>query len=200
MRSTTIRSSSIAGIVVAVCVMTYPNVAAAQTSAATFDGKPEFKEGKALGYFIWRDGETWKIRWTTFGAAHKFTGRVVAEGGEISSFKRIDVDTERKVIRPGHAGQVVRGPRGRVVGVRPGQRAVVAEKTMDKIEQQSETIVQWLTNTDDDLDGVDIKVTSSTTALRFNLMIDEKARPEEVEVGKNNVKPGVNPIRVLIKQ
>jgi hypothetical protein len=36
----------------------------AQTVAARFDGRPTFKEGKALGYFIWRDGDTWKLRWT----------------------------------------------------------------------------------------------------------------------------------------
>ena len=94
--------------------------AAAQTPAIHFDGRPEFKEGKALGYFIWRDGETWKLRWTTFGAEHKFTGRVVAEGGDIASFKRIDVDEERKVIRPGMAPHTVRGPAGRVRAVRPG--------------------------------------------------------------------------------
>jgi hypothetical protein len=57
--------------------------------ASTFDGKPSFKEGKALGYFVWRDGDTWKLRWTTFGAEHKFMGRVVVEGGNVKSFKRI---------------------------------------------------------------------------------------------------------------
>jgi hypothetical protein len=40
----------------------------AATTAAQFDGRPQFKEGKAFGYFIWREGDTWKVRWTTFGA------------------------------------------------------------------------------------------------------------------------------------
>jgi hypothetical protein len=35
--------------------------------------------------------------------------------------------------------------------------------------------------------------------LRFNLMIDGKPSPQEIEVGKSNAKPGVNPLRVQLK-
>ena len=173
--------------------------AAAQTPAIHFDGRPEFKEGKALGYFIWRDGETWKLRWTTFGAEHKFTGRVVAEGGDIASFKRIDVDEERKVIRPGMAPHTVRGPAGRVRAVRPGRAPVIATKTLDKIEQEDERTLQWLTQTDNDVDGIDFKVTAATTAIRFMLQSDGEPKPQEVEVGKENFKPNASPLRVLLK-
>lgn len=171
----------------------------AQTPLDMFEGQPTYKAGKALGYFIWKDRDTWKIRWMTFGSAHKFTGRVVVEGGQILSFKRIDVDVERQVLRPGYAPRVVRGPRGRVRAVTPGRAPVVAERTEDKIEQESEQIVQWLTETDDDIDGVDVKVTNDATALRFNLMIDGQPKPLEVEIGKSNFKPGVNPVRVVLK-
>ena len=171
----------------------------AQTAAFRFDGRPTFKEGKALGYFIWRDGDTWKVRWTTFGAEHRFTGRIVLEGGNIASFKRIDVDEERKVIRPGSAPRVVRGPAGRVRAVRPGRAPVVAERTEDKIEQEDERTLQWLTQTDDDVDGIDFKVTESTVVIRFNLMIDGEAKPAEVEVGKENFKPNENPVRARLK-
>ena len=174
-------------------------LASAQTLAARFDGRPEFKEGKAYGYFIWRDGDTWKLRWTTFGAEHRFNGRIVLEGGEIKSFKRIDVDEERKVIRPGSATRVVRGPAGRVRGVRPGRAPVVAERTEDKIEQEDERTLLWLTRTNDDIDGVDFKVSESTVVIRFNLMIDGEAKPAEVEVGKENFKPNENPVRVRLK-
>jgi hypothetical protein len=171
----------------------------AQTLAFRFDGRPTFKEGKALGYFIWREGDTWKLRWTTFGAEHRFTGRVVVEGGEVASFKRIDVDEERKVIRPGTGPTVVRGPRGRVRTVRPGRAPVVAERTEDKIEQEDERTLQWLTQTDDDIDGIDFKVTESTAVIRFNLMIDGEAKPAEVDVGKENFKPNENPVRARLK-
>ena len=174
-------------------------VASAQTLAARFDGRPEFKEGKALGYFIWRDGDTWKVRWTTFGAQHGFNGRIVLEGGEIKSFKRVDVDEERKVLRPGYAPRVVRGPAGRVRGVRPGRAPVVAERTEDKIEQEDERTLRWLTRTDDDVDGIDFKVTESTVVIRFNLMIDGEAKPAEVEVGRENFKPNENPVRARLK-
>jgi hypothetical protein len=173
--------------------------ASAQTLAARFDGRPTFKEGKALGYFIWRDGDTWKLRWTTFGAEHRFSGRVVVEGGSIASFKRIDVDEERRVIRPGAAPRVVRGPAGRVRGVRPGRAPVVAERTEDRIEQENEGTLQWLTRTDDDVDGIDFKVTESSVVIRFNLMIDGEAKPAEVEIGKENFKPNENPIRARLK-
>lgn len=173
--------------------------ASAQTAAVRFDGRPTFKEGKALGYFIWRDGDTWKLRWTTFGSEHRFAGRVVVEGGQIASFKRIDVDEERKVIRPGSAPRVVRGPAGRVRSVRPGRAPVVAERTEDKIEQEDEHTLQWMTRTDDDVDGVDFKVTAPTVVIRFNLLIDGEAKPAEVEVGKENFKPNENPVRVRLK-
>jgi len=190
------RLTSIFGIAAAVSFSSYGS---AQIPAATFDGRPTYKEGKALGYFVWRDGDTWKLRWMTFGADHRFNGRLVVEGGEIKSFKRIDVDEERKVIRPGAAPRVVRGPRGRIVGTTPGRAPVVAERDLDKIEQEDEHTVRWLTNTDNDVDGVDVKVTENATGLRLFLLIDGEARPMEVEVGKDNFKPGVTPVRVQLK-
>ena len=179
--------------------LTGSTLAVAQTAAARFDGRPTFKEGKALGYFIWRDGDTWKLRWTTFGSQHRFSGRVIVEGGQIASFKRIDVDEERKVIRPGSAPRVVRGPAGRVRAVRPGRAPVVAERTEDRIEQEDERTLQWLTQTDDDVDGFDFKVTDLTAVIRFNLFIDGDAKPAEVEVGKENFKPHENPVRARLK-
>ncbi len=174
-------------------------VVSAQTLAARFDGRPEFKEGKAYGYFIWRDGDTWKVRWTTFGAEHRFNGRIMLEGGEIKSFKRIDVDEERKVIRAGSAPRAIRGPAGRVRGVRPGRAPVVAERAEDKMEQEDERTLIWLTKTNDDIDGIDFKVTDPTVVIRFNLQIDGEAKPAEVEVGKENFKPNENPVRARLK-
>src|SRR5262245_31001321 len=104
-------------VVIACALWAPPPLLLADTSAERFDGRPKFSEGKALGYFIWRDGDTWKLRWTTFGAEHRFSGRIHVDGGNITSMKRIDVDEERKVIAPGRRAHVVRGPRGRVRGV-----------------------------------------------------------------------------------
>lgn len=188
--------SLVVAISVSICIAA---TAGAQTPATQFDGRPTFKEGKALGYFIWRDGDTWKLRWMTFGAEHKFLGKIVVEGGDLVSFKRIDVDEERKVIRPGVRPSTVRGPRGRVIGTRPGRAPVVAEKTLDNIEQEDEQSLRWLTQTDDDIDGVDFKVSASATAIRFMLQIDGQPKPAEVEIGKENFKPNTFPLRALLK-
>ena len=93
------------------CVLVSSITLSAQTNEARFVWKPEFSSGDALGYFVWKDGDTWKLRWTTFGSGHRFTGRIVVEGGEFRDFKRVDADHERKVLAPGRPARVVRGPR-----------------------------------------------------------------------------------------
>lgn len=170
----------------------------AQTDSNRFNGKPVFSEGDALGYFVWRDGDTWKLRWTTFGAEHRFSGRITLDGGELRSFKRIDVDTERKVIAPGRGRRVVRGPAGRA-RVAPGRPAVVATREEDHIEQEGERLIRFTTRTDDDLDGLEFKVTAGTEAIRLVLEIDGAARPEEVEVGADNFKPNQNPLVIRLR-
>jgi hypothetical protein len=167
----------------------------ADVSLSQADGRPMFKEGKALGYFVWREGDTWKVRWTTFGAEHRFTGRVAVEGGDIESLKRVDVDTERRVVRPGRAPQ--RGPRGRVV--RRGRAPVVASREEDHIEQENERLIRFSTRTDDDIDGFDFKVTARTERLRLILEIDGQPKPEEVEVGRDNVRPNQHPLVVVLR-
>ncbi|MEO6080574.1 MAG: hypothetical protein ABIQ86_12440 [Steroidobacteraceae bacterium] len=159
-------------------------------------GQPKFSDGKALGYFIWKDGDTWKLRWMTFGAEHRFTGRIVVEGGEIKSMKRVDVDTERKVVAPGRPGRVVRGPRGKVVGRTRGRTAVVVSKEEDKIEQETEQVIRFATATDDDVDGVNFELKGNPRLVRFVLEMDGKPRPEEVEVGRTNFKPNEHPLVV----
>jgi hypothetical protein len=171
----------------------------ADVAAARFIGEPKFDEGKALGYFIWRDGATWKLRWMTFGAEHRFSGRVTVEGGTITSFKRIDVDVERKVIAPGRAPTIVRGPRGRVVGRSGGRPPVVASRDEDTIEQETEHLIRFNTRTDRDLDGLNFEVTGTTEVLRFVLEIDGVARPAEVEVGRENFKPNEAPLIVRMR-
>ena len=173
--------------------------AAAQTNVARFEGEPKFDEGKALGYFIWKDGDTWKLRWTTFGGEHVFSGRIVLEGGEFKSMKRIDVDEERKVIRPGRAPHVVRGPRGRVIGTTGGRAPVVAKREEDHIQQETEQLIRFLTHTNDDMDGVNFKVSDDTRVIRFNLEIGGEPLPREVEVGKNNFRPNENPVIVILR-
>ncbi|MGE3840773.1 MAG: hypothetical protein AB7I50_04235 [Vicinamibacterales bacterium] len=171
----------------------------AEVGAPRAQGRPTFSEGKALGYFVWQEGDTWKVRWTTFGSNHRFTGRVALEGGELRSFKRVDADTERRVIAPGRAPRAVRGPRGRVVGVRPGRGAVVAEREEDHINQESEQLIVFNTRTDDDIDGFDFKVTDNTRRIRLNLQIDGENRAGEIEIGRSNFKPNEDPLVISVQ-
>ena len=191
---TRLRLTVLAGLVVVAAGMVQ-----AQTNEARFIGRPRFSEGDAMGYFVWKDGDTWKVRWTTFGVEHRFTGRAMLEGGEIRSFKRVDVDEERKVIAPGRPPRVVRGPRGRVQGVNPGRGAVVATRDEDQIEQENERVIVFRAQTDDDLDGFDFRVTDDTRVIRLLLEIDGKPRPDEVEVGATNFKPNETPVVIRLR-
>jgi hypothetical protein len=190
----------IAGVVVAFALDASLSVTLqAATPAARFDGQPKFKAGKALGYFIWRDRDTWKVRWTTFGAQKRFTGIVMVEGGELKSFKRIDVDTERRVIRPGRPGGVVVGPRGRIRGVAPGRAPVVAEREQDHINQENEHEIRFVARTNDDIDGFDFKVDELAERIRFRLQIDGRLQAEEIEIGAQNIHPEEDPLIAVLR-
>lgn len=174
------------------------HVPGAQAQVAQFNGKPDFSKGSELGYFIWRDGDTWKVRWTTTGAMRAFSGVVTAEGGELRSLNRIDVETERRIIRPGHAPRITVGPRGRV-HARGGRPAVIAKREQDHITKDGDRRIRFHARTDDDIDGFDFKVDGNVTALRFNLEIDGKGLPRYVEVGKDNQHPPNVPFAVQLR-
>jgi hypothetical protein len=90
-----------------------------------------------------------------------------------------------------------RGHRGRR---HPGlHRALVAERQEDRIEQASERLIRFNARTDDDIDGFHFKLTPSVDVIRFALQIDERARPEEIEVGRDNFKPGDDPLVVRLR-
>lgn len=190
--------TGLAGILMGGMVISTP-VVLADTALARLNGRPKFDNGRALGYFVWKDGDTIKVRWTTFGAEHRFSGRITVEGGQVASFKRIDVDTERRVVAPGRAPRVVRGPRGRVVGTTGGRPPVVAVRDEDRMEQETERVIRFATRTDDDLDGLDFTVTPATDLVRFLLEIDGVPRPGEVEVGGDNFKPNETPLVVRFR-
>lgn len=191
------RSAFVAAVVAS--VLAASAAVHAQNAAARYQGKPKFSEGKALGYYVWQDGDTWKVRWTTFGAQHLFTGTVLVEGGELRDFKRVDVDTERRVIAPGRPRRVVRGPRGRAVGVAPGRGPVVASRDEDRIEQETEHVIRFAARTDDDIDGFDFKTTATADVIRLELRIDNRRQPGEIEVGRDNFKPENDPLVVRLR-
>ena len=168
-----------------------------------FEGRPSFEEGRDLGYYVWVDGDTWHVRWTTTGKMRHFTGHVAAIGGDLRSLKRIDVEKERQVIRPGRAPRVVRGPGGRVQGVRgrvkSGRPPVVATREQDKIDMDGDRRIIFNARTDDDIDGFDFKVDRKVESLRFVLDIDGDSRPALVEAGRRNRHPAASPFVVNLR-
>jgi hypothetical protein len=175
-----------------------PVAARSPQGLAAFEGRPQFKEGSDRSYFVWLDGDTWHVRWTTLGTMRIFTGNVRAAGGTLRDLKRIDVDAELRVIRPGRPARVVRGPAGRVRGVAPGRRPVVAAKDEDHITKVDDRLIRWNARTDADIDGFDFNA-DDVVALTFELSIQGASRPQAVEVGRNNVHPAGNPFTVRIR-
>ncbi|MGE0883176.1 MAG: hypothetical protein AB7P14_06500 [Blastocatellales bacterium] len=179
-------------------LMALMTTAAMAQSAATFDGKPDFSKGDEISYYVWRDGDEWHVRWTTNGTLHRFNGSVMSEGGELKSLKRIDVESESRVIAAGRAPRVVRGPRGRVVGVRGGRAPVVVNREQDKIEKDGDHRIHFLSANDGDIDGFDFKVDKNVASLKFALEIDGKPAPRRIEVGKSNAKASGVPFSVSL--
>jgi hypothetical protein len=170
----------------------------AQVSAADFEGRPAFSEGAELGYYLWKEGDTWRVRWTTRGALRHFTGSVTAQGGELKSLKRVDVETERRVLYPGRPAHVGVGPRGRV-RARGGRAPVVVSRDQDKVEKDGDNRIVFSARTDDDIDGFDFKVDDEVLTLRFVLDVDGRQVPAAVEFGPNNRKSGGIPLIVRVR-
>ena len=173
----------------------------ASGQAARYDGRPVFAEDTDLSYYVWRDtgadSASWHLRWTTKGLMRRFQGSVTAEGGNLKSLKRVDVESESRVLYPGRGPRVVRGPLGRP-HVAPGRGPVVVTKEQDKIEKDGYQTIRWFTRTDD-VDGFDFKVDKDVTQLRFQLAIEGTPRPMLVQAGRENWKPGVLPVVVRLK-
>jgi hypothetical protein len=171
---------------------------AALAQAEMYDGMPKFSEGTDLGYYIWRDADRWHVRWTTKGYMRVFSGNVESVGGEVHKLKRIDVETEYKVLYPGRARHVYVGPRGRL-RVAPGRAPVVASTEQDKIDKENDHTIVFNARTNDDIDGFDFTVDDKVTELRFSLHIGGNVAPNLIEVGKNNAHPRRDPLVVRLK-
>lgn len=53
-------------------------------SGAPFTGKPDYQPGRDLGYFFWLDETGYHLRWSADSSSHKFSGTILAVGGEIA--------------------------------------------------------------------------------------------------------------------
>jgi len=180
-----------------VCVLVFALSPCVFAQGDMFEGRPVFAEGVDLGYYLWRDDDTWHLRWTTKGNTRSFSGSVESTGGKLKSLKRIDVESERKVLYPGRAPNVWVGPRGRV-HARGGRAPVVVENKQDKIDKDGDYRIIFVSKTKSDIDGFDFKVGEGATSLRFVLQIDGRSMPRLVEIGRNNQKAARLPLDVSL--
>lgn len=156
--------------------------------SSMFDGRPAFSQSVELGYYLWRDGDSWHVRWTTKGRARTFAGSVSASSGSLKSFRRIDVDSERKILYPG---------RGRLLTVVVGAPSASAGRPpVLKMGDDGKIIFDALT--ENDIDGFDFEV-EDVDELRFDLEIDGSALPNRVMIGRKNQKPPALPLTLTLK-
>ena len=179
------------------CAFALAPSALPQVSPEVFDGRPQFSEGSDFGYYVWRDGKTWHVRWTTLGDLRRFHGSVTAEGGQLKSLKRVDVETESRIIRTGRSPRVVVGPRGRA-HVRGGPTTAVATRQQDIIEKDGDNRIVFRARTDD-VDGFDFEPGEQVSELRFVLQTEGKSYPRNVEVGQSNQKAPRLPLVVWLE-
>lgn len=170
---------------------------AAEPAREWFDGRPVF--GDDLGYFVWREGDKWRVRWTSAGRQHSFTGSVEAEGGKLRSLDKVDVEKEKRVVAPARPGDTWVGPRGRVHH-RPGRGPVVATREVDRIEkEEGDFRIVWTSKAAADLDGFDFEVEDKVAALHFLLQVDGQKRPRAVHVGGAGKEPATVPFTIRLK-
>ncbi len=162
-----------------------------------YEGRPAFREGSDRCYYVWNEGRKWHVRWTSRGHLLRFSGSVLAEEGELQSLKRIDLEVESRVVRPG-GPLLVRNRFGRPHAVAM-RLPVVATREQDHIEKEGDRRIVFHARTDADIDGFDFKVNDRVRTLRFILEIDGRSRVEEVEVGHSNAHPPHNPFIVHLK-
>lgn len=65
-----------------------------------WQGRPEFAPGAANGYFVWKDGDGWHVRWTNKGEKKFRYEGTITTSGSFSRFEAVEKDrkdTIRKV-------------------------------------------------------------------------------------------------------
>ncbi|MGE0042127.1 MAG: hypothetical protein AB7H88_06835 [Vicinamibacterales bacterium] len=169
----------------------------AETRQAMFEGRPAFGAGLERGYYVWRDGDRWHVRWTTTGRPQTFSGTVVAAGGDIADLDRVDLEREARVVRTGSRPVLERGPRGRL-HVEPRPTVAVVPAGGDRVEHD-DNVIRFHARTDADIDGFDFTPAPGVRELRFVLEVDGQSRAVDVEVGRDNRRPDGNPFTVALR-
>ena len=160
-----------------------------------YDGRPTFSEREPLAYYLWREGNTWHLRWTSPRRARRFSGSVSAEGGQLISLKRIDSNEETLMLRPNRMLTVTVRPSTAGSALGSGSSAMALDETRVKMEGKER--ITFSARTNEAVDGFDFRA-SDVGALRFILQVDGKDMPSIVRIGRDNQTPSELPIVVTL--
>ena len=164
--------------------------------AAQFDGAPRLTEGRATGYFVWREGLVWKVRWTTDGREHHFSGTVAVEGGTLTSMARVDDAEERRTVRRARGSRAQRNTRNRVR--RAGQPGDGPDGD-DEVTRASDGQIRFDVLSREPLDGFDFAMTATTERIRFAFEPAGQGSNVAVVFGLRNLRATVNPLVAILR-
>ena len=63
------------------------------------EGKPSFRSGSRIAYFLWRDKEGFHLIWTTTGVLHSFRGEITGNK-PLTIRKLVKLESNDKIIQP----------------------------------------------------------------------------------------------------
>ena len=164
------------------------------------DGTPAFSASRPIAYYVWRDGGTWHVRWTSLQRMRKFNGSVIAQDGALTALVRIDPEKELASRAPSSNKlpfTIVReGPVGR-----PPSPPPPSTKAMSRadIEMDGTNRITFDSQVDGGINGFDFTADESVTELAFVLEIANKSQPGMVFVGRKSEKPESLPLVIVLK-
>ena len=129
------------------------------------EGQPPGLAKKAKGptYYLWRDGDVWRLRSATSEKRHSFGGTIRVQNGRV-----------KKLAAAGLEGQ------------RPSPKRVdIGRVSRDR------TRIDFSFKTNGRIDGFDFQVEGEDATLQFNLLTNGTAIPGRIRIGGNgNPAPG----------
>lgn len=62
------------------------------------DGRPIYPAGQKLGYFLWKENQTWFLRWSSDQTTHKFSGSLKSDGN-INIINRYNLELGDSIVQ-----------------------------------------------------------------------------------------------------
>lgn len=169
------------------------SLAHAQTPVS-LAGRPTFSQNDVPAYYIWRDGDHWHVRWSSFSWARNFAGSILADSSSLTNLRKVDPFSELGVMYP------MRQKLLRVVLDKdhPAGFGPVESSNRD-IRMKGKQTIRFSSRTEDSVDGFDFTTEDGVQTLTFDLKIEGKPAVGIVYVGSGNSTPDSLPLVVSLK-